>query len=42
MKKTILAALFISLGFGAFAQKLAHVDRQAILLQMPGMKKAML
>ena len=38
MKKTILAALFISLGFGAFAQKLAHVDRQAILLQMPAMK----
>jgi outer membrane protein len=40
MKKTILAALFISLGFGAFAQKLAHVDRQAILLQMPAMKGA--
>ena len=38
MKKTILAALFISFGFGAFAQKLAHVDRQAIIYEMPQIK----
>jgi outer membrane protein len=38
MKKTILAALFISLGYGAFAQKFAHVDRQAIVFEMPQIK----
>lgn len=38
MKKIVVAALFVTLGLGAFAQKLGHVDRQSVILEMPAMK----